>query len=452
MTAIAIDKELCNKIALQTLSDSRPHHKDYHLINSGREPLLFLANGSKLIRMPSTMKSPLQKALHTHPSFLLEAMLEPYIPYEPQYIDELPIQNPATHALSLAIAQKCNLGCNYCYAAQGQFGEAAKTMDLKTAKQAIDFLLKDKKEGDSVQISFMGGEPLMNRKGIQEATSYASSQAGLKKVKVNFSITTNGTLIREEDIPFFEQNSFAVTISLDGAKEAHDQLRPLKNGKGSFDLILQNIKPLLQHQSQMQVSARITVTPQNMKVSETLQSFVDMGFHSVGLSPLLKAHDQQNELTPDQLNHLLSEMIECGLTFEKAILSGQKFPFLNMINAYKEIENQTHKPYPCGAGAGYMGVSATGELSACHRFVNDPEGSMGSLENGIDTKRQNEWLHNRHVLHQAPCNQCWARFLCGGGCHHEVIGNGRTACDFIRGWLSFCLQSYSRIHKLLPAS
>ena len=42
-------------------------------------------------------------------------------------IDDTPLAPPAIHALSLAVAQKCNLGCTYCYAQQGEFGGPART-------------------------------------------------------------------------------------------------------------------------------------------------------------------------------------------------------------------------------------------------------------------------------------------------------------------------------------
>ena len=77
---------------------------------------------------------------------------------------------------------------------------------------------------------------------------------------------------------------------------------------------------------------------------------------------------------------MLGEMIDCGREFERASRSGRRYPFANMINAMREIHRGTHRPYPCGAGAGYLGVSADGELSACHRFVGDEDGAMGSLD------------------------------------------------------------------------
>jgi uncharacterized protein len=142
---------------------------------------------------------------------------------------------------------------------------------------------------------------------------------------------------------------------------------------------------------------------------------------------------------------MLGEMIDCGREYERASRNGRRYPFANMVNAMREIHRGTHRPYPCGAGAGYLGVSAEGELAACHRFVGDEEGAMGSLDDGIDISRQADWLASRHVHRQEPCRSCWARYLCGGGCHHEVIGRGRPACNYIRGWLHYCLEAYLRL-------
>lgn len=50
----------------------------------------------------------------------------------------------------------------------------------------------------------------------------------------------------------------------------------------------------------------------------------------------------------------------------------------------------------------------------------------------------------------APCNGCWARYLCGGGCYQEVAKRGRVGCDYIRGWLAFCLASYAELSQVRP--
>jgi uncharacterized protein len=147
---------------------------------------------------------------------------------------------------------------------------------------------------------------------------------------------------------------------------------------------------------------------------------------------------------------MLENMIACGTEFEEKIMEGKRYPFSNMFTAMREIHRGTHRPYPCGAGAGYLGVSASGELAACHRFVEDDKGHFGNLQEGVDLKKQRSWLTERHVHRQEPCNSCWARYLCGGGCHHEVIHRGRPACDYIRGWLHYTLQAYVRILNKRP--
>jgi uncharacterized protein len=262
---------------------------------------------------------------------------------------------------------------------------------------------------------------------------------------MSFAITTNGTLLTEADASFFEDFGFAVTISLDGPRDTHDAQRPYKGGKGSFDRIMANVAPLLSRQRRMQVSARVTVTPANLDLRHTLDEFVDAGFHSVGFSPMLASPTGRGEMQAGDLEVMLGEMIDCGREFERRWRAGDRYPFANMVNAMREVQRGTHRPYPCGAGAGYLGVSADGDLAACHRFVGDAEGAMGSLDAGVDAARRSAWLAGRHVHTQEPCRDCWARYMCGGGCHHEVISRGRPACDYIRGWLHYCLEAYLRL-------
>jgi uncharacterized protein len=438
------------KLATQVAHAARPASPQIHLIKGGHQTQLLVANGTMLYQISEETEVMLTNLLKLKDEDrIAEALIALGID-APVMIDDTPLESPAVHALSLAIAQKCNMGCAYCYADQGDFGGPIKNMPLSTAIQSIDLLLRDCPANGKVQLTFLGGEPLVNRRDLRTATEYAYEKASEKGIHIGFSITTNGTLLTEEDAVFFEQYGFAVTISLDGLKEEHDRQRPMKNGTGSYERIMKNIRPLLAIQQKMQVSARVTVTPANMNLVETLDAFVGMGFHSVGFSPLLNSSNGNGEMTQEDLETMLSGMIACGLQFEQHVLQGKRYPFLNMVNAIKEISKGTHRPYPCGAGAGYMGVSADGDLAACHRFVNEPAGKMGHVSEGVDATLQNEWLASRHVHQQSPCNQCWARYLCGGGCHHEVLDKGRHACDYIRGWLHYTIQAHERLSRLAP--
>jgi uncharacterized protein len=425
-------------------SPSAPRDSRFHLFTSDSESFLLVSEGSQVFRIDSSLRDRLRTA---EPDSVEEIFEELRI--RTDFLTAKVKAAPRLHALSLAVAQKCNLGCTYCYAQGGAFGAPAQNMPLKTALDAVELLFREARPGDKVSLSFLGGEPLLNRGVIRAATEHAAALAVVRKSALTLSITSNGTLIRPEDFEFFENHGFAVTVSLDGVGDVHDRQRPFKNGAGSYEQVVARVRPALKQQRGMQVSARVTVSPKNLDLAPTLEAFVEMGFHSVGFSPLLNA-PSGGELGREHLAIMLEQMIACGRRFESAIVAGRRYPFLNMVTALKELHRGTHNPYPCGAGIGYFGVDAGGVLYACHRFVNDDLHVFGSVQNGVDRVRQDVWVEQRHVNHQEPCRDCWARYLCGGGCHHEVIKRGRHACDYIRGWLHYCLGAYTRLLKARP--
>lgn len=428
--------------ARRYMARSAPRHPTLHLFETALGSHLFVADRSRLFDADPVLFSLLDTAeTEAETSALLrESGLD-----EAPAIDDAAPSDPPLRALSLAVAQKCNLGCTYCYAQQGEFGGTAKNMSRETALKAVALLVDAAEPGARLNLAFLGGEPLANRAVLQEATRHAAARAAQRDVNLSFSVTTNGTLLQPADGEFLEEFGFAVTLSLDGPRETHNALRPFKGGHGSYDRIMDNVRPLLIRQRKMQVSVRVTVTPANLMLRETLDQFVAEGFHSVGFSPLLRAPSGLGEMQREDLQVMLGGMIDCGLEYERRVRSGMRYPFANLDNALKEIAKGTHRPYPCGAGAGYLGVSAEGDLAACHRFVGDDDGDLGSLAAGLDRGRRAEWLRARHVHRQEPCRDCWARYLCGGGCHHEVIRRGRPACDYIRGWLHYCLEAYLRL-------
>lgn len=427
------------------LLPSAPIHPDFHLFEAGSHQYVLVSNGSRLYSIEPSEYATLRQAEQAGDAALALSLLTSLGLDAPLAIDDAPVVDPPVLALSLAVAQKCNLGCTYCYAQEGSFGGTAKEMPRDIAFASVERLIRDAPEGSRVNLSFLGGEPLYARDLIHAATAQATRLAAEKNVRIGFSITTNGSLIDESDADFFERHSFAVSISLDGIGEAHDRLRPFKNGKGSFERIMERVSPLLLRQHHMQVSARVTVTPHNLGIKALLDDLLDRGFHSVGFSPMLSSPSGEAEMGSEELAVMLAQMIECGEEYLHKVMLGQRYAFTNMTTALKEIHLGTHRPYPCGAGAGYLGVSAEGGLSACHRFVNDDLGFLGNLESGVDPARREKWLQDRHVHRQQPCRSCWARYMCGGGCHHEVLHRGRVSCEYIRGWLSYCLQAYVRL-------
>ena len=107
--------------------------------------------------------------------------------------------------LILHLTDACNLNCRYCYHTEGdrdlRQGEK-KVMDLDVACRAVDFLIDHAGELEEVVLVFFGGEPLLNFRVVPELVDYASQKAAEKGKRINFAITTNGTLLSEEIIAF----------------------------------------------------------------------------------------------------------------------------------------------------------------------------------------------------------------------------------------------------------
>lgn len=357
---------------------------------------------------------------------------------------------PALHALSLNVAHACNMACGYCYADEGKFGGAARMMNLETAIAGVDRLIAESRPGSDIVLGFMGGEPLLNRDVVHATTRYAEAAARAAGRRVRFSITTNGTLITPSDAALFASHSFNVAISIDGSRTLNDGQRPLRNGKSSYDRIVDGLATLDRCGRPRHLSARVTVTPRTGALAPVLDHVIRLGFDSVGFAAVLTSPDPALAFKSDDFARFLEEMIACGKIALRRLLAKERYPFSNFEIALHEIHRGTHRPYPCGAGAGYLSASAEGGLYACHRLVDTAEFAMGDLRTGSDRVRRAAHLERSHVDRMTPCNGCWARYLCGGGCYHEVAKRGREGCDYIRGWLAFCLKSYVELSEQRP--
>ncbi len=437
--------------------ESRPVDPGLHLFDSGVGTHAFVPDGSRVYDVSAEVFAALGVALRSGGQALDDA-LERFSTNGSPFIDDVAPEPPSLRSLSLNVAQVCNLGCTYCYASGGDFGQPAAIMPWHVAEAAVHTLVGQADAGERVHIAFLGGEPLIGRDLIRRTVTLAVRLGGEHGIRTSFSITTNATLMTEADVEFFAAHRFAVTVSIDGVGETNDALRPFKTGRGSYDRIITRIAPLLAAQrsagasgaDHVTVSARVTVTPRNLDLLATLEGLLAAGFEHVGFSPMLSSPTGQDQLAADDLAIVLEQMVRCGRAFESEILQGRPYGFANAADALTNIHRGVHRPYPCGAGAGYLSVSADGGLFACHRFVGDEARAMGDVTAGPDRRKRIAFLTDRHVHRQEPCSSCWARYLCGGGCHHEAINRGRPACDYIRGWLHHCLGMYVRIMEQRP--
>ena len=371
--------------------------------------------------------------------------------------DVFPIQT-----LVMNLTNQCNLSCQYCY----EFGAdklatpegKPKFMDVETAKQSVDFLLTQSEGRNSIHITFFGGETLMNFPLLKQVVAYANERAAEQGRHIDFSLTTNATLLTPAIIEFLSENRIGVTVSMDGPKEMHDHLRVFSNGKGSYDIIEPKVRALIQNHRTRPITARVTLTK---GVSDVIRIFrhlkQDLGFHEVGFAPVTTSPDQLYAIGNQGMDNVLDQFHTLADEYLEFALRGEAHGFSNVSDTLAELCQGVNKSHPCGAGLGLLGVGPSGDIAPCHRFVDSDAHALGHISTGIDKAKQTDFLSRGHIGAKYDCHSCWARPLCAGGCHHEAfVRYGDTGhpnlhyCDWIRDWTDTCLKIYGAIAAKNP--
>jgi uncharacterized protein len=273
-------------VTLLGLGPSAGNHRApprVHLLR-GETPLAFLVEGSRLFEIEESLYSRIENGEQDAESDLLDAAGGS--PGPPRFDNEL--RPPA--AISLNIAQSCNLSCSYCYADEGRFGGDARLMPLEVAVAAIDRVLSGA-AGRRVTIGFIGGEPFVNRPVLHQAVAYASKRARALGVRAGFSVTTNATLLDANDLDLLREHAFTVSVSLDGTGDMNDRYRRAHDGSSAAAQAVSRIQPLLDRPGRARISARATLTRLDLRVAERVAALGALGFDDVGVSPLRTSPD-----------------------------------------------------------------------------------------------------------------------------------------------------------------
>src|SRR4029450_12155978 len=100
-----------------------------------------------------------------------------------------------------------------------------KFMSEETARESVEFLLRESRDNPTEHMTFFGGETLMKFPVLKSTIAYAPRRAAEMGKEIDFSLTTNATLLRPEIIEFLAENRVGVTISIDGPREVQAQCR-----------------------------------------------------------------------------------------------------------------------------------------------------------------------------------------------------------------------------------
>ena len=149
-----------------------------------------------------------------------------------------------TSLLLLQAVERCNLDCSYCY-----LPNRAKSgrMSLETVAAAIRWLREGGLLGDSLEVLWHAGEPLLAGLEFYRRAHDIVSRELPSATAWKFVFQTNGTLIDNDWASFFALVKAQVGISIDGPREWHDQRRRTWAGNGSFDRTIRGVEYLRRH-------------------------------------------------------------------------------------------------------------------------------------------------------------------------------------------------------------
>lgn len=140
------------------------------------------------------------------------------------------------------VASRCNLDCDYCYvyhhADQG-WRAMPRLLSAEHRTMFADRLAEYVRAQalDRVAVILHGGEPLLaGHDAIVNFARLLRSSVG-PAVEVDVGLQTNGLLLTDEVLDAFEAERIAVSLSMDGPREAHDLHRTTRKGRSSFDRV-----------------------------------------------------------------------------------------------------------------------------------------------------------------------------------------------------------------------
>lgn len=324
--------------------------------------------------------------------------------------------------LTFIVTEDCNLRCKYCYITHKSKN---KVMKLETAKKFIDYVLTSKSihKCKSVILDFIGGEPLLEAKLIEDISDYFKVRAFEENLqwywRYMINISTNGVNYADADVQNLinkNEGKISIGITIDGTKDKHDLQRVFPDGTGSYDIIHKNLKLWL---SQFPGSTKVTFASEDLKyLKESIIHLWNQGVHSIAANVVFEDvwQDGDDKIFENQLKDLADYIIDQDL-YDKYYCT-LFLEYLGSPYEKEDLDNTT-----CGAGK-MMALSPDGNIYPCLRYydysLNHKSGYViGNVDEGIDFEKSRVFLLAMY------------KYQCDEECLNCPIAKG---CEFCQGF------------------
>lgn len=288
-------------------------------------------------------------------------------------------------------------------------------MSLDTGKKALDFLISQSGPRRNLEVDFFGGEPMLNFDTVKALVAYGRTREKETGKCFRFTLTTNGSLLTEDDHAYINSNFDNVVLSLDGRPQVNDSMR--KIGKsGSYDTVYPRIKALADSRNHENYYVRGTYTRENLDFAADVLHLADAGFTQVSIEPVVAPPDMDYSLRKEDLPALYAEYEKLADALLARKKEGHPVNFFHFIMDLSGGPCLAKRVTGCGAGSEYLAVTPSGKLFPCHQFVGDDRFCIGDLDTGVTGTQVVADFVGCHVYTKPACRDCWARYYCSGGC------------------------------------
>lgn len=255
--------------------------------------------------------------------------------------------------IMLLVTYKCNLRCTYCYEPKVQDYQ----MNVEKAKSIIMeqmSLLDD--SYDSVEIQFMGGEPLLEFPLIKEVSEWIWSESFSEKPIMLFA-PTNGTLLTNEMKSWLIENKKKIHLGLsfDGNIDIQNINRPMSYRKVDLSFFVKTWPGQ---------SVKMTISPDSIRLlSDGVIFLHKKGFKHISAD---LAMGMDVKWTKDSLKNYKSELEKLSTYyFEHETLIPFSMLRVNVTTINSAISENVKT---CSCGENMVCVDWTGKTYACHLF------------------------------------------------------------------------------------
>lgn len=307
-------------------------------------------------------------------------------------------------------------------------------MSYEVGRKALDFLIENSGNRVNLEVDFFGGEPLMNWEVVKKLVEYGRSKEKEYNKKFRFTLTTNGVLLNDEIMEFANKEMANVVLSLDGRKEINDKMRPFRNGKGSYDLIVPKFQKFAEQREEAGLAyyVRGTFTRDNLDFSEDILHYADLGFHQMSIEPVVGQPDEPYAIREEDLPKIMEEYDRLAVELLKRKKEGRGVNFFHFMIDLEQGPCVAKRLSGCGSGTEYLAVTPWGDFYPCHQFVGNEKFLMGNVDEGIIRTDIQDEFKLCNVYAKPKCRECFARYYCSGGCAANAFqfhGNINDAYD-----------------------